>query len=332
MADFRLFHRWFRRMLILAGAIAPTFLAGCTKEKQPDYLQGYVEGEYLYMAPMEAGILQTLNVAQGDTVASGTLLFTMDPTPQREARTEALHKLAQGRELLEDAQEGMRPTEIEALDAQLKQAEAALTLALKTFERQRLLYQDKVISAEELDRARSDARQKQETVQQMRAQLATGRQGDREHQIHSAQDNVKALEAALAKTEWNLQQTSQTAPRDALVFDTYFRSGEFVPAGRPIVSLLPPENVRVRAFVPQGQVGSLATGTSATIFIDGVSEPAKGSVSFISPKAEFTPPVIYSQQMREKLSFMVEISFPPDVAKKLNPGQPVDVDFGATVK
>ena len=135
-----------------------------------------------------------------------------------------------------------------------------------------------------------------------------------------------ALEAALAQAEWSLSQKRQAAPLAGLVFDTIFQQGEWVPAGRPVIALLPPANMKVRAFVPQARVSTIRLGANARVFADGAGEFA-GKVSFISPQAEFTPPVIYSQESRGKLVFMVEIVFDPATAAKLHPGQPVDVQF-----
>jgi len=114
-----------------------------------------------------------------------------------------------------------------------------------------------------------------------------------------------------------------------LVFDTLYREGEWVPAGRPVVVLLPPENIKVRAFVSESRLGSLHPGDNAQVAVDGVQRRFSGKVSYISPRAEYTPPVIYSQESRDKLVFMVEVVFDPQAAADLNPGQPVDVQFGA---
>ncbi|HEV3409112.1 MAG TPA: HlyD family efflux transporter periplasmic adaptor subunit, partial [Chthoniobacterales bacterium] len=103
--------------------------------------------------------------------------------------------------------------------------------------------------------------------------------------------------------------------------------GEWVPAGRPIVALLPPENIKVRAFVPETRIGTLRVGGEARVSVDGVGNPYPGRISYISPRAEYTPPVIYSRESREKLVFMVELRFDPEIAARLHPGQPVDVEF-----
>ena len=94
-----------------------------------------------------------------------------------------------------------------------------------------------------------------------------------------------------------------------------------------VVELLPPGNVKVRTFVSQAILGSIQLGGSADILVDGVPSPYQGRVAFISPRAEYTPPVIYSQEMREKFVYLIELSLSPEVAAKLHPGQPVDVRF-----
>ncbi len=304
-----------------------SMLGGCGRDEEQTGVQGYVEGEFVYMSAPAAGILRTLEVEPGDRVSSGAMLFQMDADKEHAAVAEASMKLAQGLALAKDAQLGQRPSEIEQVEARLKQAEAALVLSMKTFERQQVLFRDRLVSQEELDEARSKARQDQQSLSEIKAQLQTARQGQRVHQVEAAEANVQALEAALSQAQWNLAQTSQTAPMDALVFDTYFRPGEVGQMGRPIVSLLPPGAVKVRAFLPETEVGPLEIGTTATVAVDGVGQAFTGHVSFISPKAEFTPPVIYSREMRQKLSFMVEISFPAEQAAMLHPGQPVDVHF-----
>jgi HlyD family secretion protein len=145
--------------------------------------------------------------------------------------------------------------------------------------------------------------------------------------VAAAEANVRALQASLAQAEWNLSQKRQSALQDGVIFDTLYQKGEWVAAGHPVVALLPPGNVKVRAFVPEARVGTIQPGASARVSVDGVGAPFSGKVSFISPRAEYTPPVIYSRESRDKLVFMVELRFDAEPAAKLHPGQPVDVDF-----
>jgi HlyD family secretion protein len=180
--------------------------------------------------------------------------------------------------------------------AALDQANAALALSEATFKRQEELYRTGPSAAQDLDNARAVRDQDQQR---------------------------------LAQAKWNLEQMKQFAPQVGLVYDTLYRQGEWVAAGKPIVSLLPPANIKVRAFVPETRVGSIQPGDPTRVMVDGVSELFLGRVSYISPRAEYTPPVIYSQESREKFVFMVESVFDPVAAAKLHPGQPVDVQFEA---
>ena len=131
----------------------------------------------------------------------------------------------------------------------------------------------------------------------------------------------------LDQTDWSFDQKKQAAPESGLVYDTLFRQGEWVAAGKPVVVLLPPQNIKVRVFIPETRVGAIHYGETAQVKVDGVKEPFVGRVSYISPKAEYTPPVIYSRETRAKLVFMVELIFETRAAADLHPGQPVDVDF-----
>jgi HlyD family secretion protein len=114
-----------------------------------------------------------------------------------------------------------------------------------------------------------------------------------------------------------------------VVFDTLYREGEWIAAGRPVVVLLPPQNVKLRVFVPQARLGSLHVGDPVRIFVDGAKDAVTGKVSFISPRAEYTPPVIYSRDERSKFVFLVEATFENAAAALLHPGQPVDVQFNS---
>ena len=138
---------------------------------------------------------------------------------------------------------------------------------------------------------------------------------------------MRAQEAALAKAEWDLSQKRQNACQTGLVYDTLFCQGEWVSAGRPVVVLLPPANIKVRAFVPEMRIGAVHLGQEARVRVDGVAEPFLGHVTYISSQAEYTPPVIYSRESRSKLVFMIELRFDPEAAARLHPGQPVDVDI-----
>jgi HlyD family secretion protein len=289
--------------------------------------QGYVEGEFVYVASPMSGALQALSVARGAQVREGAPLFDLENGYEKAGRDEARRRVAQAQANLDDAKTGQRPTELESIQAQIDQARVALILSQKDFERQDALVKSGAVSKQDLDRARSARDQDQQHLTQLKSTLETARLGAREQQIVAAEAALKAQQASLAAAEWSLSQKVQSSPKNGLVFDTLYREGDWVAAGKPVIVLLPPANIKVRAFVGQEKLGLIHQGDSVSVSVDGVSKPYEGRITYISPKSEFTPPVIYSQDMREKLVFLVEISFDPNIAAKLHPGQPVDVRF-----
>lgn len=302
-------------------------LAGCGRS-EPNRVQGYVEGEYVYVASPLSGTLELLYVQRGNQVKEGDALFALDSIPEKAALDEAERRVSQAAANLQDAKKGKRPSEIESLKEQMKQARAALVLSEKELARRENLFAATAISAEMLDLARSTNDQNRHRLSQLEADITTAQLGSRIDQISAAEAAMRAQEAELAKAQWELSQKQRFAPRDALVFDTLYREGEWVAAGRPVVALLPPQNIKVRAFVPETRIGAIHTGDSVRVFVDGIRQPFAGKVSYISPRVEYTPPVIYSDEARSKLVFMIEAVFDPKTAEKLHPGQPVDVEFG----
>jgi len=115
------------------------------------------------------------------------------------------------------------------------------------------------------------------------------------------------------------------APEDALVENTFFNVGEWVPAGTPVVSLLPPGNLKARFYIPEPLLSSFQIGRPVEISCDGCPAPIPARVSFVSSQAEYTPPVLYSKESRSKLVFLVEARLDPAASGTLRPGQPVDV-------
>jgi HlyD family secretion protein len=316
-----------RRRLVLSILVAIGVLQSSCQRPDDRVVQGYVEGEFVYVASPMAGALQTLSVARGAQVREGAPLFNLENGFEKAGRDEAWRKVGQARANLNDAKAGQRPTELESIQAQIDQARAALALSQKDFERQDALAKSGVASKQDWDRARSARDQDQQRISQLESTLETARLGAREQQIVAAEASLKAQRASLDAAEWSLSQKSQSAPKEGLVFDTLYREGDWVAAGKPVIVLLPPANIKVRVFVPQEKLGLIHHGDSVNVFVDGVAGPYQGWITYISAKSEFTPPVIYSQDMRQKLVFLVEISFDAKIAAKLHPGQPVDARF-----
>jgi HlyD family secretion protein len=166
-------------------------------------------------------------------------------------------------------------------------------------------------------------------VAQLAADLTTARLGARADELAAAEAEVESAKAELSRAEWELAEKRQVAPRAGAVFDTLYREGDWVAAGLPVVMLLPPANVKLRTFVAEERVGALQLGDPVQVFADGVPGPCAGKISYIAPRAEYTPPVVYSRENRRKFVFLVEAVFEPDVARQLHPGQPVEVELAA---
>jgi HlyD family secretion protein len=286
-------------------------------------VQGYVEGEYVYVAAPVAGRLERLHVARGAQVATAAPLFQLDRASEQPGRDDAAARLARAEANLADLRKGKRPSELESIEAQLAQAQAMLELAEAELERRQRLVASNVASREAVDQARAAYERDKARVAELRAELKTAQLGARTDEIQAAEAEVTAARAQLAQAEWRLDQMSQAAPQPGVVVDTLYRPGEWIAAGAPVVSLLPPANVKVRFFVPEPRLGAIKIGDEIRISCDACAAGLSAAISYISPDAEYTPPVIYSREMRAKLVYLVEAR--PRQPTALRPGQPVDV-------
>lgn len=307
-------------VVVLAG-----LAAGCGEPPRAT-LQGYVEGEFVRMAAPYAGALETLAVQRGQQVAVGDVLFTLESENEAAARREAGERLANARAQLANLEKARRPSEIDAVVAQLAQAEAAVRLSTAELKRTEALVADNFVSRARLDEARSAVERDRARVQQLQAELRTARLGAREDEVKAARANVAAARAAVEQAQWRLAQKSVRASVAGVVADTLYVRGDWVAAGAPVVSVLPPANVKVRFFVPEERLGRVAIGQRAHVRCDGCMEAVVATVSYVAPQAEFTPPVIYSRDSRHKLVYLVEAR-PDAPPARLHPGQPVDVEL-----
>jgi HlyD family secretion protein len=315
----------------LPVAFVLSVLAACTNEEPRSY-QGYAEGEYVRVAAPFSGTLEVLAVARGDQVKAGDPLFTLEQENEAAARREAQQRLENAEAQLADLRKSKRPTEIEAVQAQLAQSEAAAQFSRSQLRRAEELVAQNFVSRDRVDEARATYDRDTQRVAELKAQLATARLAARPDEIKAAEHNVGAAKAALAQAEWKLDQKSVKASVAGLVQDTFFVRGEWVNANQPVVSLLPPQNIKARFFVPERTLGALRMGQKVTLVCDGCRGPVPAIVTFISPQAEYTPPVIYSRQERAKLVFLIEARPGPEDAIKLHPGQPVEVKFEVSGK
>ncbi len=306
-----------------------TVLVAACEQAPRNTWQGYIEGEFVLVASPYAGQLQRLDTRRGQQVVERQPLFSLEQENERAARLEAEERLKAAEARLENLAAARRAPEIQAQRAELAQAKAALELSKSQLAQQEQLFRSGFVSQGRLDEARSVYARDIARVKNAEAQLQNllqpiGREAERK----AAEGEVAAARAAVEQAAWRLQQKSVVAPVAGLVQDTFFVEGEWVPAGRPVVSLLPPGNVKVRFYVAENALQVFPVGREVDIRCDGC-KPVHAKVTFVSPQAEYTPPVLYSREGRQKLMFLIEARPAPADAVRLRPGQPVDVTLRA---
>lgn len=307
---------------LVSAALA--ILSGCSHGRPAGY-QGYVEGKFVYVASPESGRLDRLSVARGQTIPVDHPLFALDSQPEAAALQQAQQILRSSQAKLADLQLGKRPPEIAVTRAQLEQAQAQQKQAQAILRSDQAQYRSGGIPQTDLINAQAAADVSVARVHELTADLAVDALPGREQQVRAQTRQVAADRASLAQARWRLDQKQIASPRPGLVFDTLYRQGEWVAAGDPVVELLPPENIEVRFFVPETVIGRLRMGQDVVVRCDGCSAPVPAKIAFVSPQAEYTPPLIYSNENRSKLVFMIVAQPPAEKAALLHPGQPVEV-------
>ncbi len=319
------------RRLTLAVAILALAGAGWWRWRQtgavrrPDW-QGYAEADFIKVGPTLAGLLTALFVERGSQVALGEPLFDQDDIADRAAVDQARRQLTQAEGQLVNLQSGGKPTEIEQAQANLADAEAARDKTRADLQRTEKLLLSGNATAQLADQRRADLKSADAKVQALSAALAQLRAPlGREYEIKAQESAVEGARAALAMARWRFDQRHVAAPAAGVVADVLARPGETIPAGGPVVSLLPPENIFVRFFVPEEMLATVHYGDQVKLICDNCPGDLTATISFISPQAEYTPPVIYSESSRAKLVYRVEARPPLKKAPLLNPGEPVAV-------
>lgn len=310
----------------LAVAWLPlTLLVAACGDKDDAPWSGYVEADYLYVAAPLAGTLASLKVEAGQQVTRGKPLFELESESEQAARAEARARLDTARHQAENTDKGKRAPEIAMQQAQLAQARAQAELARRELARKQELVERGFVSRAQLDEARTAHEQARAHVAELAAALQVARLPAREDERAAAEAQVEVARQALRQSEWRTAQKVQNAPADGVVSDTFFRPGEYIAAGQPVLALLPPGQVKARFYVAEAELPSLALGQRVRVSCDGCGAPIDARVSFIATQPEYTPPVIYSNAQRSKLVFMAEARPAPADAARLRPGQPLDV-------
>jgi HlyD family secretion protein len=310
---------------IVAAAAMWFVLWGCSSAPVGEY-QGYVEGDYVDVASSQAGRLDSIAVSRGDTAKTGAPLYYLEATIETEGLRQASEQLATAQAQLEDMQQGRRPAEINVIQAQLDQAIANKTSIHSRLSREEKIFGEGSLSPEQMDELRAQADMADARVVEIENQLRVASLPARSDQLKAQESIVASAEASVVQARWKLEQKAVTAQAGGIVVDVLYQVGEWIPAGYPAVRLLPKENRKIRFFVPEDQLSAMHAGQSVTVHADGWTNEIPATVDYVSTAAEYTPPIIYSNETRSKLVFMIEAR-PKDKTAHLNVGQPVTVRF-----
>jgi HlyD family secretion protein len=310
------------------GQILAAFHRGSTA---PQYL-GYVEGETTLVAPPIAGRLMARPVERGDRVKKGDRLYVIDTNQAETEVARAAAMLAEFQARHANLLTGKRSEEQDVVRAQRRELEASLALAEQDLKRQTDLTAKNYASRQSYDQAVAQVAELRARAASLAAKERAGDLAARESEITAAAALIEQSQANLARARSRLADLMPIAPDDALIENTFFNVGEWVPLGSPVVSLLPDFRVKLRFFLPQSDVAKARVGARLHFTCDGCPPDLAATITFVSSRAEYTPPVIYSQSARAHLVFLIEAR-PESTQVLLHPGLPIVVEeFTADAK
>lgn len=306
---------------LCALPLAAALFSACAAP--PPFATGYVEGEFTLVAPVATAQIREVRVARGDRVPAGTVLVEMERRDAEIALAEAEAVLAQARSHLADLREGKRPEEIRVIEAALTSAVAQANEARRQRERMTNLAARGVVTDAQRDDAITAAEVAEARVAEIEADLAVARLPARPEAIAEAEAAVDGARAARDRAEWNQDQRTLTLDAPVVVFDVIRTPGEIAGPSAPVLSVLGEGAVKLRLYIPETAFPAVGIGTLLELRCDGCTDGLKARVTYVADKAEFTPPVIYSLENRQKLVYLVEAR--PLEQGDLKPGQIVDV-------
>ena len=279
-------------------------------------LSGYIEGESLFLAAPVSGTVRSIAAAEGQRVAAGARLFAIDPATLSAETEQAVAQVTEARTQIAAAQANAQQAAAEAAaaaaDADRARRDLNRLLAVRGDDPGAVAGKDIDAARAELNEANARLKAARDTAQARRAQVGAARA--QESQARGGQREVAI----------RVDQLSPPAPSAARVEEVFYRPGEWVAANQPVVSLLPDNRVKVRFFVPEAEVARYRPGETVRFACDSCSNGLTARIAYVSPRPEFTPPIIFSRDSRDRLVFMVEAI--PTQAAKLMPGLPVDVE------
>ncbi len=289
----------------------------------PPLATGYVEGAYTLIAPVATAHIGTIHVARGDRVEAGTLLVSMETQDAEIRLAEAEAALAKVGNQLENLTSGKRPEEIRVIEAALASAMESAKEADRTAERYKALAERGAATTAQRDDAETALRVANAKVAEIEANLVVARLPARPQEIAAAKAAVENAQAARDFANWSLEQRQLVAAGAGQITDVIRNEGEIAGPSAPVLTYLGDTAVKLRLYVPEPSLSQIEIGSLLAVHCDGCADDVTAQITYISDGPEFTPPVIYSLENRQKLVYLIEAA--PANHQVLKPGQIVDV-------
>jgi len=288
-------------------------------------IAGYVEGEYVRLGPIDTARIERIDVRRGDRVEAGKAVAALETTDAKNAVRESEARLVQAQAQLDNLRSGRRPEEIAVIEANLASARAQQREAERALDRRQDLLRRGVSTQADFDQAETARDVAAASVRQNAANLDVARLPARPDEIKASENAVEQAKAALAQARWRLSQRQLVAPSAGRISDVLRRVGELAGPSTPVLLMLPDGAAKLMLYVPEVRISGVTTGMKLDVRCDGCAAGLSATVTYVSPEPEFTPPVIYSAQTRQKLVYLVEARPDGGPQSALQPGQIVDV-------
>ena len=290
---------------------------------------GYIEGDYRYLVAPRSGWLKSVTVNLGDTLHRGQLAFNYRSDAEQFAVNQADAQLQSQIAQSQNLTTGARPEEIASLQAQFKAAQAQLLLAKQTLERYQILQRSDAVAQVQVDEMVTQVRTAHAAVDSIQAQIRAANLPARQQTQNASIATSKAAKAALEKAQYDLSQLNVDSELAGEVIQVYYHTGEYVTQCQQIVQLLPKSSRKIIFYIPQDKLSTLKVGQVVKLQSIASQQPlSNATINYISPQASYTPPVIYSNENADKLTFRVEgVLNSTGNTPNLQVGQPVQVMF-----
>lgn len=302
-------------------------LFGSGNGKPTVSVTGTIEAIQVDVSARIAGRIIERPVNEGDRVAAGQLLVRLDEAElaAEVRRQEAAVRTAQS--ALNDLVAGARREEMEDARAALQSASATREWTERDFRRAEGLFRQTLIAAQEVDRARQAYEVAAAQEKSARQKLLLLEAGSRPDQVEAARGQLAQARNALDVASTRLKEMTILSPLDGVVLRKNLEVGELANPGVPILTLMKPSDIWVRAYVPEEEVARIKVGSPARVAVDGY--PARrfpGRISEIAAEAEFTPRNVQTRKERVNLVFRIKIAVdnPEGILK---PGMPAEADI-----